>query len=256
MWKLSTVLLLGVLAGCSLTRSGEDPVQVRLNELDARLAKLERIIANQSLLDMAQRQDALQTDLRTLRGQVDQLQNSIDALRKQQRDLYADLDRRMAERGAAAPTAPPAGGAEGTPSAAAPTAGPSTSGSAEQAAYVKAFEALKSSNYSVAITGFKQYLASYPTSDLADNAQYWLGEAYYVTRDYDNAEVAFREVGERWPNSRKAPDALLKLGFTQYELKRFSQARTTLTLVTQRYPDSEAAHLAGDRLKRLPADAQ
>jgi tol-pal system protein YbgF len=247
MLKFSAALLVVMLAGCSLTRSGEDPVQVRLNDLDARLTKLERIISNQSLLDMAQHQDALQADVRTLRGQVDELQNGIEAMRKQQRDLYADLDRRMAERGAAVPAAPgPIG----------PSGAPSGSGSAQQAAYVQAFEALKSSNYAVSITGFKQYLASYPTSDLADNAQYWLGEAYYVTRDYDNAEVAFREVGERWPSSRKAPDALVKLGFAQYELKHFSQARTTLTLVTQRYPDSDAARLAADRLKRLPPDAQ
>jgi len=238
-----------MLAGCSLTRSGEDPVQVRLNDLDARLAKLERIMSNQTLLDMAQHQDALQSDLRTLRGQVDQLQNSIDAMRKQQRDLYGDLDRRIGGAGAAVPPA--------APGPVAPSAAPSSAAtSAEQAAYVQAFEALKSSNYAASIAGFKQYLASYPTSDLADNAQYWLGEAYYVTRDYDNAEVAFRAVGERWPNSRKAPDALVKLGFTQFELKHFSQARATLTLVTQRYPDSEAAHLAADRLKRLPTDSQ
>jgi tol-pal system protein YbgF len=249
MLKFSAVLLVAMLAGCSLTRSGEDPVQVRLNDLDARLAKLERIMSNQTLLDMAQHQDALQSDLRTLRGQVDQLQNSVDAMRKQQRDLYSDLDRRMGGAGGAAPLV--------APGPVAPSAAPSSAAtSAEQAAYVQAFEALKSSNYAASIAGFKQYLASYPTSDLADNAQYWLGEAYYVTRDYDNAEVAFRAVGERWPNSRKAPDALVKLGFTQFELKHFSQARTTLTLVTQRYPDSEAAHLAADRLKRLPTDSQ
>jgi tol-pal system protein YbgF len=246
MLKFSAALLVVMLAGCSLTRSGEDPVQVRLNDLDARLTKLERIISNQSLLDMAQHQDALEADVRTLRGRVDELQNGIEAMRKQQRDLYADLDRRMVS-GAAAPAAPgPVG----------PSSAPSGSGSAGQAAYVQAFEALKSANYAASIAGFKQYLASYPTSDLADNAQYWLGEAYYVTRDYDNAAVAFRAVGERWPNSRKAPDALVKLGFTQFELKHFSEARNTLTQVTQRYPDSDAARLAADRLKRLPADAQ
>jgi tol-pal system protein YbgF len=252
MLKFSAVLLVALLAGCSLTRSGEDPVQVRLNDLDARLAKLERIMSNQTLLDMAQHQDALQADLRTLRGQVDELQNSVDAMRKQQRDLYADLDRRMGGAGGAGVPAAPA-----APGLVAPGAAPSGgAASAEQAAYVQAFEALKSSNYAASIAGFKQYLASYPTSDLADNAQYWLGEAYYVTRDYDNAEVAFRAVGERWPNSRKAPDALVKLGFTQFELKHFSQARATLTLVTQRYPETEAARLAADRLKRLPTDAQ
>jgi tol-pal system protein YbgF len=246
MLRLSAALLVVLLAGCSLTRSGEDPVQVRLNDLDARLAKLERIMSNQSLLEMAQNQDALQAEVRTLRGQVDELQNSTEAMRKQQRDLYGDLERRMAGA-AAAPAASAPAQPSGTPSGA---------GSAEQAAYVQAFGALKSSNYAASIAGFKQYLATYPTSDLADNAQYWLGEAYYVTRDYDNAAVAFRAVGERWPNSRKAPDALVKLGFTQFELKNFAQARTTLTLVTQRYPDTEAAHLAADRLKRMPADAQ
>lgn len=250
MLKLSAVALAVMLAGCSLTRSEEDPVQVRLNDLDARLTKLERIMANQSLLDMAQRLDAAQADLRTLRGQMDELQNGSEAMRKQQRDLYADLERRLADRSAAAPPVGPAGGGGTSPAApGAPAAG-------EQAAYVQAFEALKNQNYAASIAGFKQYLASYPSSDLADNAQYWLGEAYYVTRDYDNAATAFRAVGERWPNSRKAPDALLKLGFTQYELKHYAEARATLTQVATRFPDSEAAKLAAERVKRLPPDAQ
>jgi tol-pal system protein YbgF len=241
MVKLSAALLAVMLAGCSLTRSEEDPVQVRLNNLDARLVKLERIMSNQSLLDMAQHLDSVQADLRTLRGQVDELQNGSEAMRKQQRDLYTDLDRRLAERAPAG-----SGGPSGAPSLAA---------AGGQGAYAQAFEALKSGNYGAAIAGFKLYLANYPTGDLADNAQYWLGEAYYVTRDYDNAAVAFRAVGERWPNSRKAPDALLKLGFTQYELKQYAEARATLTQVTKRFPDSEAAKLAAERLKRLPPDA-
>jgi tol-pal system protein YbgF len=248
MLKVSAALLALVLAGCSLTRSEEDPVQVRLNDLDARLAKLERIMSNQSLLDMAQHLDAVQTDVRTLRGQLDELQNGSDAMRKQQRDLYTDLDRRLAERGPGAATA-------GQPGASATAPAGSAAGS-DQAAYVQAFEALKNGNYGASIAGFKQYLANYPTGNLADNAQYWLGETYYVTRDYDNAAVAFRAVGERWPNSRKAPDALLKLGFTQYELKQSAEARATLTQVTKRFPDSEAAKLAAERLKRLPPDGQ
>lgn len=250
MLKLSTALLVVLLAGCSLTRSGPDPVQVKLDDIDARLAKLERVMANQSLLDMAQTQDSLQADIRTLRGRVDELQNSIDQMKKQQHDLYADLDRRLGSGG---------GSGGSVPSAAPPAAGAaagSASASPDQQAYVQAFEALKNQNYPNAISGFKQYLANYPTSELADNAQYWLGEAYYVSRDYDNAAVAFHAVGDRWPNSRKAPDALLKLGFTQFEQKKYSDARTTLTQVTQRYPNTDAARLAQDRIKRLPsADA-
>ncbi|HEY5101206.1 MAG TPA: tol-pal system protein YbgF [Steroidobacteraceae bacterium] len=248
MLKLSAALFVVVLAGCSLTRSEEDPVQVRLNDLDARLAKLERIMSNQSLLDMAQHLDAVQADVRTVRGQVDELQNGSEAMRKQQRDLYTDLDRRLAERGAAGGVGGQAGAAGATPAG--------SVSAADQAAYAQAFNALKNGNYAAAIAGFKQYLANYPTSDLADNAQYWLGEAYYVTRDYDNAAPAFRAVGEHWPNSRKAPDALLKLGFTQFELKQYADARSSLTQVTKRFPDSEAAKLAAERLKRLPPDGQ
>src|SRR5579863_6279499 len=131
MLKLSTALLAVLLAGCSLTRSGPDPVQVKLDDIDARLAKLERVMANQSLLEMAQTQDALQTDIRTLRGRVDELQNSIDQMKKQQHDLYADLDRRLGNAGS--------GGS--APSGAAPAAGAAQSGSSaspEQQAYVQA----------------------------------------------------------------------------------------------------------------------
>ena len=98
----------------------------------------------------------------------------------------------------------------------------------------------------------KEFLARYPDHELADNAQYWLGEAYYVTRDYDNAIGAFETVGRRWPDSPKAADALLKLGFSQFELKRFPQARQSLTEVGRRHPGTEAARLAQERLKRIP----
>src|SRR5690606_32031709 len=165
-----------------------------------------------------------QADVRTLRGRLEELENSTEGLRKQQRNLYADLDRRLN----ALSTAP--GGAMGSGTAA-----------DEQALYAQAFDALKAANYPGAIAGFQQYLSAYPDSEMADSAQYWLGEAYYVTRDYERAGAAFRIVGERWPNSRRAADALLKLGLTQYEMKRYPEARATLTQVTQRYPDSDAA---------------
>jgi tol-pal system protein YbgF len=88
---------------------------------------------------------------------------------------------------------------------------------------------------------------------LAENAQYWLGEAYYVNHDYDSAAEAFRVVLKKWPDARKAPDALLKLGYTQVEQKQFSAARSTLAAVSQRYPGTEAAKLAADKLRRISA---
>ncbi|MGC1730192.1 MAG: tol-pal system protein YbgF, partial [Steroidobacteraceae bacterium] len=133
------------------------------------------------------------------------------------------------------------------------TTGSNQPSTVEQAVYNQSFDALKAGSYSVAVTSFKNFLATYPDSSLAPNAQYWLGEAYYVNRDYDSASSAFRTVLRKWPDSAKAPSALLKLGFAQLEQKQYSAARATLTQVTQKYPDSDSAKQAADRLRRIPA---
>jgi TolA-binding protein len=74
-----------------------------------------------------------------------------------------------------------------------------------------------------------------------------------VNHDYDAAGGAFRSVLKKWPDSNKAPDALLKLGYTQFAQKQFPAAKATLTEVTRKYPGTDAARLAADRLKRIPA---
>jgi tol-pal system protein YbgF len=142
-----------------------------------------------------------------------------------------------------------AGGAAGSASG----SGAVSASPAEQTAYAQAFDLLKNSNYPAAMNAFKGFLASYPLSDLASNAQYWLGETYYVTGDYSNALDAFQRVVRDWPASRKAADALVKLGFTQVALKRNAAARSTLGLVTSQYPGTDAAKLAQEQLDKLPA---
>ena len=261
---LGCALLL--LAGCA-SNPAEDPVQIKLNDLDTRLGGVERVVSNQSLVDMSRRIDALEAQLREQRGSVEVLQNGADTARKSQRDLYADLDRRLhvLESGATAAANPgaaaagSAAGAPGAPGAAGATAGGAgpAAGSAagdDQGAYNAAFEKLKGGSYAEAIAAFQDLMKRYASSTLLDNAQYWIGEAYYVTRDYDQAAAAFRTVGERWPASRKAPDALLKLGYTQYEQKHLTAARATLQQVVARFPDTEAARLAQERLRKLPPE--
>jgi tol-pal system protein YbgF len=267
MLRMPVVLLTLLAAGCASTPPGQDPVQLKLADLDARVGRMERAGANQ--VELSQRLDEVQASLRELRGRIDELEHSTDELRKQQRDLYADLDKRLGAAGgtgAAGPAGAAAAGSAGAtnPGAAggAPAgapgsdngggAAPNTPSSTEQAVYSQAFDALKAGSYSVAITGFKDFLGSYPTSPLAENAQYWLGEAYYVNRDYEAAAGAFRTVMRKWPDSRKAPDALLKLGYTQFEQKQYTAARTTLQEVTKKFPGTDSARLAADRLKRIP----
>jgi len=242
------------LAGCETTPE-PDPTQVKLTDVDERLGRVERVVSNQSLLTLSQRIDVLEAQMREMRGTIDELQNSNDTLRKQQRDLYADLDRRLKALG----PGPGAGGGVLLPPAG---SGPAAAGPAgqsavadDQTAYNRAFDALKASDYNGAIAQFREFLRQYPKSALADNAQYWLGEGYYVTRDYDNAIAAFRAVGEQYPQSRKAPDALLKTGYAQFELRHMADARASLSQVVQRYPGTDAAKLAAERLTKIPPDA-
>jgi tol-pal system protein YbgF len=226
------------LAGC-VTTPEEDPVQVRLDDLDSRVGRIDRIVSNQSLMQMTQRVDGLQEEMRTLRGRIEELQNENAVLKKQQRDLYADLDKRLTEAAASASAAAAA------PAAPAPEAD-------EQVLYNRALEQLRARNYAAAVDGFRALAASHPAGQMADNTQYWLGEAYYVTAEFDQAAAAFQRVLTGWPNSRKAPDAMLKLGYTLIEQNKLAAARATLQQVATKFPDSDAAKLAADRLAKLP----
>lgn len=243
------------LTGCAATPPDEDPVQIKLKDLDTRLARIERVVANQSLLELSNQSESLRTDLRAMHNDIDQLTNSLEAGRKQQRDLYADLDRRMK-----AIESLGAAGA-GTGSAVTGDAGmivgggaADAQGSDDKAAYQTAFGLLKDSQYDRAIIAFQKFLASFPNSQLADNGQYWLGEAYYVNKSFPEAQAAFQRVVDKYPQSRKRPDALLKIGYCQYELKQPELARNTLTIVATQFPDTPAAHLAQQRLEKMAAE--
>jgi tol-pal system protein YbgF len=232
--RLFGVMAIGALFGACATTPEIDPMQLRLDDLDARVGRIDRIVANQSLMQMAQRVDALQEEVRGLKGRQEELQNENVQLRKEQRDLYADLERRLVAAPVAASTAA------------------TTTQNEESVLYARAFEHLKARNYTAAIDGFRSLAASHPNGQLADNTQYWLGEAYYVSQDYDHAVAAFQRVLDTWPDSRKAPDALLKLGYTQQEQKKIPAARVSLQQVITKYPGSDAARLAADRLTKLP----
>jgi tol-pal system protein YbgF len=172
------------------------------------------------------------------------LTNSLESSRKQQRDLYADLDRRMKNLESH-------GGAVG---AAGAGAGDGASPASDQDAYQSAFALLKDSQYDRAIAAFQKFLAAFPDSTLADNAQYWLGEAYYVNKSFTDAQTAFQRVIDKYPQSRKRPDALLKIGYCQYELKQWDLAKRTLSLAATQFPDTPAGHLAQQRLDKMATE--
>jgi tol-pal system protein YbgF len=249
-------LVVLAMAGCASTPE-EDPVQIKLNDVDTRLTRIERVMANQSLLDLANQNESLRSDLRHLHNDVDQLNNTLEASRKQQRDLYADLDRRMKaveSRGMAGAGAAGAGAAGSGDTGSSTGGADAAAGGDDKAAYQAAFGLLKDSQYDRAIAAFGKFLVTYPSSQLADNAQYWLGEAYYVNKSYTEAQIAFQRVMDKYPQSRKRPDALLKIGFCQYELKQWEGAKGTLTQVATQFADTQAGHLAQQRLDKMATE--
>jgi tol-pal system protein YbgF len=122
---------------------------------------------------------------------------------------------------------------------------------AERAAYNEAFDALKGGRYAEAARLFANYLDRFPAGEYADNAQYWLGESYYVTGNYRIALESFQSLLNRYPDSAKAADAKLKLGYTYFSLQEWRQAEQVLKEVIAQFPNSTVSRLAENRLRTM-----
>ncbi len=244
--------------------------------------------ANEGTLSLVNRLQNLEQQVRDLQGQIEQLQHQQQESDQRQKDQYVDLDSRLGRlegtrpAGAAsagiaapagsmsvmAPTSSPAGSATVVPppaavapvptpalaAAAVPAVAPAAAVSpaaAEQTAYDHAFQALRDGDYAESARRFRAFMAQYPGSTLAPNADYWLGESYYVTQNFQVSLQTFQGLLARYPGSPKAPDALLKVGYCQYELKQWAAARTTLEAVVAKYPNTTVAHLAEGRLRAI-----
>ena len=115
--------------------------------------------------------------------------------------------------------------------------------------YRAAVELVKSGKTTEAVAAFRRFLQVYPRHEYADNAQYWLGEAYYAAKDYQHALVEFRATIETYPRGNKVPDALLKVGYCYSALGQTEKSRAVLEQVVNLYPKSEPAALAAKKLE-------
>lgn len=122
---------------------------------------------------------------------------------------------------------------------------------AEQVEYDRAFRALRETRYADAAEGFDRFLREHPESAYAPNAQYWLGEVYYVTRDFETALEQFDRLLRNYPGSSKEGDALLKIGFSHYELRHWPDARAALEQVVSDHAGTTLARLAENRLRTM-----
>lgn len=266
MWVTRPALLICLLV------AGANASAVSKGELESRIQQLERKLDSRSLVDLLEQVSNLQREVQQLRGDIEVQTHGMESLQKRQRDLYLDIDRRLhrLEAGGVQQPATGAGGTEGgagVPPAAAPV--PATRGVAEQPAgsvaagasalnpadqrkdYDRALEQLKEGRYNEASSAFKTFLEKHPASSYSDNAQYWLGEVFYVTRQFQPALDEFSKVLSSYPDSPKVADAKLKMGYIQYELKEWARAQELLNQVVKGYPGTTTARLAQERLDRM-----
>jgi tol-pal system protein YbgF len=241
-----------VLSGClAVTPPSEDPVLTKLDELDRRLQAIERVVQNQSLVTMTQQLNTLERRVAELQGSTEEIQYNASTTYERQRELYADLDARIQGLESKLQARGSVSVLEGGPL---PPGQLPVPGGSDRDNYQAAFELLKEQRYEPAALAFQQFLKTYPDSELADNAQYWLAESYYVTQKFEQALSSFKTVINEYPRSRKVPDALLKMGYCNYELERWDAARAALSKVRADYPETTAARLAGQRLERMGSE--
>lgn len=117
-------------------------------------------------------------------------------------------------------------------------------------AYMRAFGLYSADKYEEAIEAFNAFIKSYPDSEYAANAQYWIGECYYTRSDLPKALEAFKKVISGYPRGGKVPDAMLKAGYTLFALKQNDSARAMLENLVASYPETPAAVKARERLGR------
>jgi tol-pal system protein YbgF len=105
-------------------------------------------------------------------------------------------------------------------------------------------------NYDLAVSEFRQYVETYPSSEMADNAQYWIGECYYSKKLLNEAIAEFDKVSILFPKSDKVPGARFKKGITLIELGQQEAGRAELAALIKLYPRSNEAVLAKQQLEK------
>jgi tol-pal system protein YbgF len=116
--------------------------------------------------------------------------------------------------------------------------------------YDNALKLFRSGQYDGARDEFKSYLERYPKTDLADNAQFWLGECYYAEKSYGEAIAAYEKTIKEYPKSDKVSSAMLKQGMAFLELGDNTAGKILLKKVVKEYPSSNQAKIAQSKLNR------
>ena len=252
--RLAPVALALATGACFATRSDvrilqDDITKFRTSQQtadSARAAQLAQVTAtlgevNDSLratsARMARWQANAQGDIRNIQEQLVQIQELTGASQQRLLDLRRDLEEKSAP-----PPAPIPGDTTRAAAVASGAPGPAT-------LYKLAFDQMSRGSHSTARSGFQTLLEQYPTSDLAPDAQYYIGETLQAEGNTSGADSVFSLVVSKYPSAPRAATALYKHGLFLQKAKRTSEARQAFQTVIDKYPRSDEAALAREQLR-------
>lgn len=236
----------------------DDEARKHIAQLEARLAASEESLSKAeaafkqqgnvlkqqtvALLDLQTLIEALNTELRKLRGQNEELAHNFQDAEKRQKDLYVDLDGRL-RRFEAVDTAT-ADKASGKKSK---NDDPIT----ENRALEAAFSFYRAERYQNAVNAFQDFLNNYPQSAHVANIRYWMGNAYFVLKDYKTSLSNYQILVSKFETHPKIAEALLNIADCQELLNDKEAAKLTLKQVIAKFPNSDAANKAKKHLSTL-----
>ncbi len=263
-YGILAVLLLGLLTSCITEgefRQFQGEVRRDLTVHDQQIRELRQQMADvqgdrdkrgKQLADYLNDLAVMQREVSNLRGQMDSLSvKGVEELRRAQTQLRQDLEALKARveqlSAAPAPQVPPQPAAPGPPS---PPAIPPAERAEEL--YKAAMFRFEEGDFTKAREGFQGILTRHPDSNLADNAQFWVGECYFREGNFKQAILEYEKVISQFPKSGKVASALLKQGMAFEKLGDLESARYLYGKVTKEHPESEQARMAEHRLKNIP----
>jgi tol-pal system protein YbgF len=235
-----------------------DAIEVRVVKLEESAAKLQESInqnaeatkqQTKSILDLQQQIEAINVELRKLRGQYEEFVHLLQDSEKRQKDFYVDLDTRLRRFEVDAAQQPVA-----TESGPAPASAPLMmidDPVLENRAYEAAFGLYKAKSYPAAITSFQDFQRKFPNSVQLPNVYYLMGESFMNLKDYPSASTAMQTLVEVAPKHAKASEALLTAAKAQEAMEQPLAAKKLLRKLIAQYPDSDAAVKAKERLAVL-----
>ncbi|MFB3924005.1 MAG: tol-pal system protein YbgF [Terriglobia bacterium] len=202
-----------------------------------------RKATQQNLASTNARFDTLTSQMQTLSESLEEAKARLAKLSEQQAQTQNIIQTLNAPPSSA--TATP-----GAPGAAAPTSVPDA-----ETLYKSGLSYFSGGQYQLAVQAFQEYLQYYGDTDLASNAQFYIGECYYSQNDYAKAVEEYNKCIEQFPKGNKAAAAQLKKGYALIEMNQQQAGVRELRSLVQRYPNAREADLARQRLRKLGVSA-